>query len=156
MARVLVGFTALVLLVVTAAVGARRPSTAYAIDCDTFLVQSVAQAYLRNEDADTYQLDGANDNGVACEELQCPCDTEAIPAMIGDNPAVAAPTVRAVATNTTVAVATDTPQPTATDVPIATMEAAAPSATPVAADTMAPTSNTITPPSTGDGGLVLQ
>jgi hypothetical protein len=154
MARVLVGFLALVLLVVTAAIGARQPSTAYAIDCKTFMVQSVAQAYLRNEDADTYQLDGPNDNGIACEELQCPCDTEPIPAMIGDSPAVAAPTVRAVVTNTPLPAATATPEPTATDVPGATIELATPSATAGPAGTTAPGFSTITPPSTGDGGLL--
>ena len=157
MARTLLGLTALGLLVVTAVLGAMRPSPVYALDCKTFLVQSVAQAYLRNEDADLDQLDGPNDNGIACEELQCPCDTTPIPAFIGDYPP---PTPTPRATSTSAPASGSNAVPTPTGVPLATIVAANLTSTAVALQPPPATSTSvpavtsfITPPSTGDAGL---
>lgn len=62
-------------LVATAAL-AQAPSAAEArdYDCADFANQAEAQEYAGN--GDPYGLDGDND-GVACEDLPCPCSTEA-------------------------------------------------------------------------------
>src|SRR6476660_4441337 len=61
-------------LVATAAL-AQAPSAAQArdYDCADFANQAEAQEYAGN--GDPYGLDGDND-GVACEDLPCPCSTE--------------------------------------------------------------------------------
>jgi len=61
-------------LVATAAL-AQAPSAAQAVDydCADFANQAEAQEYAGN--GDPYGLDG-DDDGVACEDLPCPCSTE--------------------------------------------------------------------------------
>lgn len=65
---------ALALLLATAL--AQSPGTAQAVDydCADFANQAEAQEYAGN--GDPYGLDG-DDDGVACEDLPCPCSSEA-------------------------------------------------------------------------------
>jgi len=65
-----------VLTVVATAALAQAPSPAQALDydCADFANQAEAQEYAGN--GDPYGLDG-DDDGVACEDLPCPCSTEA-------------------------------------------------------------------------------
>lgn len=69
------GALSAVLAATAIALLAPSPSSAYAADydCADFATQAEAQEYL--EPGDPYGLDGDND-GVACEDLPCPCSYE--------------------------------------------------------------------------------
>ena len=148
------------------------PSLAQSPSCDNFPIQSAAQTFLQATGEDPNQLDGPNDNGIACEELPCPCDNEPIPELIGDAPT---PTPTATNTPTNTPSPTQAPSgggaqatatPTATSIPDSNTLAAA-TATSIAVTattaaltgvppaTVAPgqTQSVITPPSTGTAGL---
>lgn len=169
MAR-LFGFVGLVVIVVALAAFGRpgaSPEVAYAISCENFVLQAAAQAYLKAVEEDPDQLDGPNDNGIACEELPCPCDEQAVAELIGDAPT---PTPTATATNTpspTQASSGSSSQTTATATTPAGNAVAAATATSIAVTattaalagsapaTVVPVTSqgVITPPSTGDAGL---
>jgi Excalibur calcium-binding domain len=59
------------------AVADPTPAQAVDYDCSNFATQAEAQGYLLP--GDPYRLDG-DDDGVACEDLPCPCSTGATPA----------------------------------------------------------------------------
>jgi hypothetical protein len=132
------------------------PRPAYAIDCDTYPNQVFAQTFLRIDPDDPNGLDGPNDNGIACEELPCPCDTEPVEEAIGDEagpPSPAATTdsgASASAGNVTAnaSVSTTLPSPTTTPALLGTIAVVPPTTTPVPSGP-----GLITPPSTGSGGL---
>src|SRR6476659_5498185 len=65
---------ALTLLATAALAQAPSPAQALDYDCADFANQAEAQEYAGN--GDPYGLDG-DDDGVACEDLPCPCSTEA-------------------------------------------------------------------------------
>ena len=151
--------------------GPAASSLAQSPSCDNFPIQSAAQTFLQATGEDPNQLDGPNDNGIACEELPCPCDNEPIPELIGDAPT---PTPTATNTPTNTPSPTQAPSggaqatatPTATSIPDSNTLAAA-TATSIAVTattaaltgvppaTVAPgqTQSVITPPSTGTAGL---
>jgi hypothetical protein len=133
--------------------GGARP--AYALDCGDFPYQAFAQSFLRVDPEDRDELDGADDNGIACDDLPCPCDEEPVEDAIGDDGGPE-PTetprsgTNASAGNTNANASASGPTATATSPPgsIATVAVVAPTSTP-----LPPVQSVITPPSTGDGGL---
>ena len=52
-------------------------------NCDDFATQADAQAQLRSDPSDPSGLDGSDDDGIACESLPAPTDTEPVPGAIG-------------------------------------------------------------------------
>lgn len=86
-------------------------SRAHAIDlydCDDFSSQGQAQAVLRADPSDPHHLDGADDNGVACDSNAPPLDLSPVKGAIGGTTT----TTRALATTpTTLATTTTTISP---------------------------------------------
>jgi hypothetical protein len=132
--------------------GGVRP--AYALDCGDFPEQRLAQIFLRANPEDPSELDGPDDNGIACDDLPCPCNDEPVEEAI-DDAEDPEPTetprsgTNASAGNVNANASASGGTATATSPPgsIATV-AVAPTSTP-----LPPVQSVITPPSTGDGGL---
>ena len=137
---------------------------ALAISCDDFLVQQLAQQLLKANPSDPNHLDGTDHNGIACDSLPCPCDLTPVPsAALEPSPTATrtplptdvsqAPTAVIQALFTPTAIPPTPTQPVTISL--------APTATPVvsatvvsAQDSQTQVINQITPPSTGDGGLI--
>ena len=139
-------------------------TSASAIDCGDYPNQQFAQFFLKVMPDDPNDLDGPNDNGIACEDLPCPCDTEPVPEAVDDRSAPPSPMPAtmtiggdgaSVTFSGSAGVSASASLADATDIPIA----APPTTTPESAATGAPApgpsaSNVITPPSTGTAGLL--
>jgi hypothetical protein len=127
----------------------RRVADAQVFNCQTFLVQVAAQIALITDPSDPNNLDGPDDDGIACKELPCPCNYEVVQAAVGDYvPPTPTPQPTTPAIPTPVLASTQVPV-------IATVAQAATSiATAVPATPAATTQGFITPPSTGSAGLL--
>jgi hypothetical protein len=64
---------------------ATRSSLAFAKTCSDFDSQAAAQAYMSDQPGDPDKLDG-NNNGVACDNLPCPCDTVPVDWFVAGTP----------------------------------------------------------------------
>jgi hypothetical protein len=132
------------------------PQPVYAIDCDTYPNQKFAQLFLKVDPDDSQGLDGENDNGIACEELPCPCDLEPVEEAIGDTGG-AAPTATlgsgTTASAGNVTAGANASAATATLTPAPTLQVAATAPAPATATPFPAVQSLITPPSTGGGGL---
>ncbi len=138
----------LVVLAFVALPGVAHPVSA--ASCGDFAVQAFAQIPLIANPDDPDNLDGPDDNGIACDDLPCPCNHTPVEAAIGDRDP-------------------PTPKPTSTPTPpIASPQSSAAGATgpqatpsPTVPVLIVPTAtpptfkqNAIQPPSTGSAGLV--
>jgi hypothetical protein len=131
------------------------PRPVYAIDCDIFPDQRFAQLALRLLPDDPNGLDGPNDNGIACEELPCPCDTEPVEEARGDEDAPP-PSQDADGQSGTTAGAGNASANTSASVSVSIhpTQTSPPAPAATAVPTLAPTTpGFITPPSTGSAGL---
>lgn len=114
------------------------------LNCDDFATQAAAQAELRSDPSDPYDLDGNDDDGIACETNSGPYDLDPVDEAIGPyvSPTpTGTPTATATATPTSTPTATPTGTATATSTPTATATATTTStatATSTAAATPAP------------------
>lgn len=79
----------------------QRTSAIDLYDCDDFSTQFAAQAVLRADPTDPHNLDGKDDNGIACDDNPPPLDLNPIKAAIG--PAATTTTLAVATTSTTAA-----------------------------------------------------
>lgn len=77
----------------------QRTSAIDLYDCDDFSTQFAAQAVLRADPTDPHNLDGKDDNGIACDDNPPPLDLNPIKAAIG--PAATTTTLPRATTSTT-------------------------------------------------------
>lgn len=119
------------------------PAAAENIECSMLNMQHIAQVLLRSDPSDPNGLDGPDDNGIACDDLPCPCNLEPVLEAIGDGTNAAAVTEAA------------TPSPTST--PNVGLPASTPTVylepDPTATSPPPASSSLITPPSTGSAGI---
>jgi hypothetical protein len=148
----------LVLLTALVTVAAFRlpasPRPAYAIDCDTYPNQHFAQLFLKIDPDDPLGLDGPNDNGIACEELPCPCDLEPVEEAIGDEDAPSQSQDADGQSGTTAGAGDVSANASASvSVSINPTQTSSPAPAATAAPLVPTTPGFITPPSTGSAGL---
>lgn len=108
------------------------------LNCDDYPTQAAAQAALRADPSDPYDLDGDDDDGIACESNPGATDLVPVTAAIG-------PYVSPTSTATTTATSTPTATPTATATSTATATAT-PTATATATRTATATATATTSP----------